>query len=59
MDSNPTPHEHLEAHPTSQPEVHYVQYDPEQVVTQYIAEVKNNRKQAKQTKYKQLLAGKL
>ena len=49
--------EHLVAHRAPQPEVHYVQYDPEQVVAQYVTEVKQNKKQVKQSKYKQLLAG--
>ena len=58
MVSDQPHHEHLVVHHTPQPEVHYVQYDPEQVVAQYVTEVKQN-KQMKQSKYKQLLAGRI
>ena len=59
MTNNSLPHEHLEVHNTAQPEVHYVQYDPGQVVAQYVTELKHNKKQARQSKYKQLLAGRI
>ena len=52
-------HEHLVVNHTPQPEVRYVQYDPEQVVAQYVTEVKQKKKQMKQSKYKQLLAGRI
>ena len=59
MVSDQPHHEHLVVNHTPQPEVHYVQYDPEQVVAQYVTEVKQNKKQMKQSKYKQLLAGRI
>ena len=59
MVSDQPHHEHLVVHRAPQPEVHYVQYDPEQVVAQYVTEVKKNKKQMKQSTYKQLLAGRI
>ena len=59
MVNNPTSHDHLEVRATSQPEVHYAQYDPEQVVSQYVTDLKQNKKQMKQSKFKQLLSGRI
>ena len=49
----------LEVTPAGHPEVHYVQYDPAQVTLEHLKQLKAQKKQAKQTKYKQLLAGKI
>ena len=49
----------LEVTPGGHPEVHYVQYDPAQVTLEHLKQLKAQKKQAKQTKYKQLLAGKI
>ena len=49
----------LEVTPAGHPELHYVQYDPAQVTLEHLKQPKAQKKQAKQTKYKQLLAGKI
>ena len=61
----------LEVTPAGHPEVHYVKYDlrsseaqgfsldPAQVTLEHLKQLKAQKKQAKQTKYKQLLAGKI
>ena len=49
----------LEVTPTANPEVHYVQYDPTQVVSHHIHDIKHNKKAVKQSKYKEMLTGRI
>ena len=49
----------LQVSQSTDPEVHHVQYDPEQVAMDYIKNVKAQKKETKRAKYKQMLAGKL
>ena len=64
IEVQPVEHTHelinvLEVTPAGNPEVHYVQYDPAQVTMEHIQQLKTQKKQIKQSKYKQMLAGKI